>query len=1106
MGTAAAAPGDLDPSFATGGKLIDDYGFGGDDYAEAVAVQGDGKTVVAGRAGPIMNTDLSVTRYNVGGSLDSTFSGDGRVTTDFDNGGFSYARALAIQPDGKIIVVGSSGPFYVIARYDVDGSLDPTFSEDGKEVGAALPAFAEAVAVQPDGKIVVAGKSADDFAAVRYNPDGSLDLGFSDDGAVFTDFGGFDSAMDLAIQPDGKIVAAGRTSADQFSIGDSDIALARYNPDGSLDTDFSGDGVQTDDFGSSAVAEAVALVGDGRIAVGGSVADDAFAIARYDEAGELDPTFDADGRQTTDFGPPMPGAPTIARDVAVGDDGKIVAVGSSLSGAVLARYNASGSLDTGFSEDGKQTTFNSDAAGVALRDDGTFMVAGKAFGGDTLDFFVARYGPSGALDPTFSGDGQLATDFGNDERGSGLAVQADGRLVVAGRGAGGFALARYLPNGSPDTTFGEAGRVPTRFPGSSLNNFEDSALDVVVQDDGKIVAVGRTDGGAGFPGLDLAVARYEPDGSPDLSFSDDGVQTADLGSSSDEATAVALQADGKILVVGATSSDESGEDVAVLRYNADGSFDNTFSDDGQLLSDLGGDETAADVALQADGKLVVAGESDAGFALFRYTSDGALDESFADQGVETTDFGDGIGSASAVAIQEDGSILAGGRTGTAGNADFALARYDIEGSLDASFAGDGRQTTDFGAFEAAADIAVQGDGGIVAGGGSGSGNSIGEVAVARYTATGLPDTTFSDDGLQTTDFDRPGAAAAVTIQEDGNIVAAGATASSDDPWAGITLTRYEGGTGPADTTPPETTITSGPSGATTDSTPTFEFASSEEGSSFECRVDTAAFASCSSPHTTSALGTGVRNFEVRAIDAASNQDLTPASRSFTVSEPPPPDSDGDGVPDASDACPGVPGTLANGCSPPPPPPPPPADGDGDGVADASDSCPAVAAVTANGCPTAPSPDPVPPEQDPDEPEPEPEAPSIAGAGSAGTAPVSAKGALTVPKQTVDCTGGGSDCKVTVSVAGRVPAGAVSSAPRRKKAKVVQLGRSGFTIKTGKRGKVTVKLNRKGLRLLKRRKRIKATVTITVTRSGMKAKKTVRVTLKAPKAKRKTRRR
>lgn len=113
----------------------------------------------------------------------------------------------------------------------------------------------------------------------------------------------------------------------------------------------------------------------------------------------------------------------------------------------------------------------------------------------------------------------------------------------------------------------------------------------------------------------------------------------------------------------------------------------------------------------------------------------------------------------------------------------------------------------------------------------------------------------------------------------------------------------------------------------------------------------------------------------------------------------------------------------------------------------------------------------------------------------------------MPKQSVDCTGPGSDCAVKVTVTGKLPAGTVgASAQRRRKAKTVQLGRSGFTVKTGKRGKVTVKLTRKGLRLLKRQKRIKATVTITVTRSGIKAKKTVRVTLKAPKAKRKGRRR
>ena len=145
-----------------------------------------------------------------------------------------------------------------------------------------------------------------------------------------------------------------------------------------------------------------------------------------------------------------------------------------------------------------------------------------------------------------------------------------------------------------------------------------------------------------------------------------------------------------------------------------------------------------------------------------------------------------------------------------------------------------------------------------------------------------------------------------------------------------------------DSTAPETAIDSGPSGTTTDSTPTFSFSSNEPGSTFECRVDAAAFAPCSPPHTTEPLSTGGHTFEVRATDTAGNLEPGPAGRSFTVS----PDSDGDGVPDAQDACPAVFALTANGC-------PPPADTDGDGVPDAQDACPTVFAATANGCPAEP---------------------------------------------------------------------------------------------------------------------------------------------------------
>jgi uncharacterized delta-60 repeat protein len=191
------------------------------------------------------------------GNLDTTFDGDGLVTTNF--AAAAEARGLAIQGDGKIVVAGRvdapGSRDFALARYNTDGSLDPALDTDGKvttDFDAGLD-FGYAVAIQADGKIVTAGyadvSGSRDFALARYNPDGSLDTAFDGDGKVTTDFAGSaDVAWGMVIQGDGKIVVAGLADVS----GTGDFALARYNPDGSLDTAFEGDGRVTTDVDAGA--------------------------------------------------------------------------------------------------------------------------------------------------------------------------------------------------------------------------------------------------------------------------------------------------------------------------------------------------------------------------------------------------------------------------------------------------------------------------------------------------------------------------------------------------------------------------------------------------------------------------------------------------------------------------------------------------------------------------------------------------------------------------------------------------------------------------------------------------------------------------------------
>ena len=252
---ALAAAGELDLSFSGNGKQNRHFK-GGDNYAGDVALQADGKIVEVGqvlRPSGLQPSKIALLRLNTNGTLDTTFRRDGQATIDFTH--HDDAQAVVIQPDGKIVVAGRAaghGGRFLLVRFRPNGHLDKTFSGDG----AAFTDFTKgddiafAVALQGDGKIVVAGaargfSAAASFAIARYNPDGTLDRSFSTDGRVRTNFTTLDDqAHDVAIQSDGKIVTAGG-AAMFVQTAESGFAFARYTTDGTLDSSFDGDGKQT---------------------------------------------------------------------------------------------------------------------------------------------------------------------------------------------------------------------------------------------------------------------------------------------------------------------------------------------------------------------------------------------------------------------------------------------------------------------------------------------------------------------------------------------------------------------------------------------------------------------------------------------------------------------------------------------------------------------------------------------------------------------------------------------------------------------------------------------------------------------------------------------
>jgi uncharacterized delta-60 repeat protein len=422
--TGHAADGDLDQTFGRSGRVTTDFS-ATTDIAYAVALQPDGKLVVAGISYPNNDysvEDFAVVRYNANGTRDLSFGVNGKVTTDFPNLA-AVPSTVIVQPDGKILVVGGAFPQFTflgdfaMVRYNADGSPDASFGTGGIvrtrfSVGGS---YAFAAALLPNGKIIAAGtvfvdfstdnSSNTDFGLVRYNPNGTIDRTFGNRGGVLTDFDGFnDDLYTLLIQPDGRIVAVGSAKNQAHYY---DFAVARYLANGSIDASFGVGGKVRTDFGASNldIAYSASLQSDGKIvAAGTATLNDGsygdFAIARYNSNGMLDTSFSRDGRVTIDFGSIL----QFAYSVLVQSDGKIVTIGypnseSSDSDFLLARCNPNGSLDSNFGVGGKvRTSFgdlNDGANAGLLQPDGKIVAVG--FHPTTtrvgVDFIVARYLP-----------------------------------------------------------------------------------------------------------------------------------------------------------------------------------------------------------------------------------------------------------------------------------------------------------------------------------------------------------------------------------------------------------------------------------------------------------------------------------------------------------------------------------------------------------------------------------------------------------------------------------------------------------------------------------------------------------------------------------------
>lgn len=721
---------------------------------------------------------------------DRRFRGSGQTTTTFQGTVESTASAVIPLAGGKTLVGGTSGGRFALAQFNADGTLDTTFGTGGRVTTVLDNAlFPEdrlvRMLIQSDGKIVAAGTTtaidgqSSRNLVVRYNPNGSLDTTFGTGGIVRFALNTapgyqYEGIVGLGLQSDGKLVFTS-TSDGRFTVG-------RLLTSGASDTTFGTAGVAklalTTNPNSSSTPAALLVQADDKIVVVGQYSDNTVgnqaAALRLNANGTLDTTFDGDGLWRSNLASQLTA-------VAIAPGSKLIFAGSIYNtttfeyDTVTIRVTTAGALDTTFNSVGSTKLAGGETPfGIAVRPDGRIAMP---LGRDNTGFNtkVVQYTAAGALDTTFSGDGIYEASFTDMTRINQTAVQvlSTGQLLVVGGistsllypAKNDFLLSRLTTTGAVDTTFSGDGLTTARFTGNLYATSNSS----VVQSDGKLVVLGILENQV--PGL----ARYNVDGTLDSTFGQGG-RAQLVGEYPGYAHRLLLQSNGKFLVL------LSGNDV--IRVNSNGTLDTTFGSGGRL-----GTNQPDGLAIQSDGKLLVLSQAldnlgavRIGFS--RYSADGVLDSTYGVGGSVTTNvaYPDSL-SHITLSLQSGNRPLvteALQEPGTGYPTQIRITRFTAAGALDVTFNATGQQLIGLpnGRRLTEPAVAVKPTGEIVV-----AANEVDDYSqrhfnavVTQLTANGAPDATFGPGGQRILSFGPPevdSIVGAVLVQPDGRVVIAG---------------------------------------------------------------------------------------------------------------------------------------------------------------------------------------------------------------------------------------------------------------------------------------------------------------------------------------------
>lgn len=742
----AQQAGSLDFSFDDDGKLEPTTILVNDLFKSKTIVSHSGGILAASSGNSNTSTILILASFNQDGSANNSFGVSGVFT--YDISGLQNIYDMVILSDNSIIILANStNPVFgnFIIKITSNGILETSFGINGM---IKFPDFhGRAMVLQPDEKIVLGGQTYINFAnnieLKRLNPNGTYDLSFgndglNNDGKTITDFGVDNEYLStLNIDIDGKLIV----SAYAFGQQDYNHYFSKYNADGSLDTTFDMDGkliLTPELLGFDGTSGSVLLQSDSKILVFAN----GFRIYRLTKNGIFDTSFGINGIITHS----SIGSVTHAQ---IQQDGKIVAATYINHQVGIARLNTDGTLDNSFDSDGVQnisflpitgnknpstlaiqadgkivfgckigyrfvfvrlhgitnfnsnqgkiptqfTTFNDEANAIALRAGGKPIVVGNVTNAQSstsgTDFGIVAYNADGGLDLGFGSNGFASISFDANDRANAVAVQTNGKILVAGKAANSshynLVVVRYNANGTLDNTFGIAGTAILE-----IDFFDSEATSIAYQTDGKILVTGLSHDQFN-DGFFAILARFNANGTIDNTFGTNGMM--DLPAGNDYyGKIIKIQQDSKILIT-CISSSETGN-FKLLRLESNGNIDNTFDTDGMVETAVGTISSFANsMALQSDNKIVVSGSAKVNgidvFAMVRYNQNGSLDTSFDTDGIVLTNFYPLKATSTAMAIQPDGKIFLTGKTTSTLNSDVVLARYLGNGSLDNSFDSDG---------------------------------------------------------------------------------------------------------------------------------------------------------------------------------------------------------------------------------------------------------------------------------------------------------------------------------------------------------------------------------------------------------------------------------